>query len=159
MSGELMPEKIWAWYFSESMRNQYISGGWHDAYEREDVEYTRTAAIPNAAYVAGLEGALSSIAKEKFYPMGIGIEPEYTREAKLAQAALASRPASPDVRVVTVEKLAARLWQCQLEGGGSTPKAISMRTPDQFAEESEQTRSQFIRYAAAAIEAIIAGQP
>ena len=112
----------------------------------------RTDAIPNAAYVAGLEGALRCI-------IDAAENSDVDACHALAFAALASRPAPPDVRVVTVERLAARLWQCQLEGGGSTPKAISMRTPDQFAEEGEQTRSPFLKYAEAAIEAIIGGQP
>ena len=58
---------------------------------------TRTDTIPSAAYVARLEAALRHVAD--------GQPKDFTDNCLLARAALASRPASPDARVVTVEQL------------------------------------------------------
>ena len=61
-------------------------------------------AIPSAAYVAGLEAALREYADPCD---GTEVSCPYQGNmcCKAARAALASRPASPDVRVVTVEQL------------------------------------------------------
>ena len=77
------------------------------------VEYTRTDAIPNAAYVAGLEAALERIMDRHIpdQPAAYGgdelawVTRQYKELRHIAITALASRPASPDVRVVTVEQL------------------------------------------------------
>ena len=80
---------------------------------------TRTDTIPSAAYVAGLEAALEFYADKGGWnqpPVKTRegfISVEYENQASkiqrdrgtLARAALASSPASPDVRVVTVEQL------------------------------------------------------
>lgn len=88
-----------------------------------DVEYTRTDTIPNAEYVAGLEAAalkMDALLSDAFDvidapPPSYGPEPMDVRDFRHSaycrmksffdaaisiRAALASRPASPDVRVV-----------------------------------------------------------
>lgn len=39
MSGA--PEKIWAWYFIASKRDDVIKGGWDDSPDRKTTEYVR----------------------------------------------------------------------------------------------------------------------
>jgi len=39
------PERIWAWYFTESKRDDIIKGGWDDTPDRKTTEYVRADAI------------------------------------------------------------------------------------------------------------------
>ena len=73
----------------------------------------RTASIPNAAYVAGIEAALQEIGNRHIpdQPAAYGGNElewairQHTELRRIARAALASRHASSDVRVVTVDQL------------------------------------------------------
>lgn len=35
------PERIWAWWFIESKRDDVIKGGWDDVADRKSIEYIR----------------------------------------------------------------------------------------------------------------------
>lgn len=53
-----------------------------------------------------------------------------------------------------LEALAARMWKAQAENSGS-PASVSLgRTPEIFATQSEESRSSFLRYAAAVLELV-----
>ena len=53
-----------------------------------------------------------------------------------------------------LETLAARMWKAQAENSGA-PASVSLgRTPELFATQSEETRSSFLRYAAAVLEMV-----
>lgn len=53
-----------------------------------------------------------------------------------------------------LEALAARMWKAQAENSG-TPASVSLgRTPELFVTQSEETRSSFLRYAAAVLELV-----
>ena len=112
------PEKIWA--AMEDNGDTYIKWGGKDPIDDDCphlTEYTRTDTIPSAAYVATLERIAGYIA---------GTNTDHVRVALAgnpivcdsiindASAVLASRPASPDVRVVTVEQL--ERWMNLLQG-------------------------------------------
>ena len=104
------PEKIWV---TIGRRGEIITSPDAHIQPKTEVasaftEYTRTDAIPSAAYVAGLEKALVE-ARETILDLiharnsdAEGSDEDWTAEI---DAALASRPASPDMRVVTVEQL------------------------------------------------------
>ena len=92
------PEKIWAKPRHDSW-NSY--GDWHAGQKGGGTEYTRTDTIPSAAYVAGLRDALEDAQSalnyiSEYYGRLHGVG--WDRCAEKTAAALASRPASPDVR-------------------------------------------------------------
>ena len=53
-----------------------------------------------------------------------------------------------------IEALAARMWKAQAEDSGSPQSVADARTADAFAGEGEQTRSVFVRYAAAVLKLV-----
>lgn len=52
-----MPERIWAWFFTENLRDDVISGGWTEEPERRVQEYIRADIV--AQLVISLEEALA----------------------------------------------------------------------------------------------------
>lgn len=94
------PEKIWADLDYQEWTEIEPDGTGETLYVRADT-------IPSAAYVAGLEAALSEISNRHIpdQPAAYGGDElewavrQHTELRKIARAALASRPASPDVRV------------------------------------------------------------
>jgi hypothetical protein len=49
------PERIWAWKFIPEKQNDVMRGGWHDAPDWKETEYTRTDLIP--AWSTDMEAA------------------------------------------------------------------------------------------------------
>lgn len=103
------PEKIWI----DTTGNKEKGPNWPTKPVWAATEYTRTDTIPSAAYVAGLEAALREISDRHIpdQPASYGGDElewavrQHVDLRRIARAALASRPASHDVRVVTVEQL------------------------------------------------------
>ena len=94
------PDKIWAaadpedgWRWPEA--SKFPMQGYVD-----QVEYTRTDLIPNAAYVAGLEEAVQRV--DEYWDVSDYAVPSMHRKIK---AALSARPDAPDTRVVNVAQL------------------------------------------------------
>ena len=98
------PEKIWVMAYYSQNRSEHVQEWSQNPFEgKQQYEFVRTDTIPSAAYVAGLEAALRE-ARETILDLiharnsdAEGSDEDWTAEI---DAALASRPASSDVRVV-----------------------------------------------------------